>query len=127
VDGQVTNFALEMPIRFEGGEGSTQAISREEVRFLTDAILAPEQHLTGTLCFPADGDAEPSAAGCDAPSSLDGEGDVRTLSKSGGTDRTVVHWAARVVSIEPLLPSGVFKVTARFKRLVIGPLDPTWN
>jgi hypothetical protein len=122
VDGQVTLLALEMPITFEGGEGSTQAINREEVRFVTDAILAPEQRLTGTLCFPADGDAESYATGFGPPSSVNGEGEVHARYKSGGTGSTVVYWAARVVSIEPLLPSGVFKVTARFTELAFDTL-----
>ena len=36
-------------MRFEGGAGVTRSVSREEVRFVTDAALLVGQPLTGTL------------------------------------------------------------------------------
>ena len=91
-------YPIEMPFAFEGGSGTTRTISREEVCFLTDVILAAGQRLTGTLCFPE----EDGGAGC-----------------------TLVRYTARVLHVERSAEAGgAWKATAAFEEIEFLPPEP---
>lgn len=91
---RVVDYTVELPITFEHGTGATQAVSREEVSFITDALLVAGQQLAGYLRLPA------------------GEDEV------GAT----LRYIARVTYVRR--PSGGdegFEVRARFKELDFVP------
>jgi hypothetical protein len=88
-------YPVELPITFGEGAGLTRAVSREEVRFATDAALAAGQRLTGALRFPA---------------------------RDGEAAGTVLRYVVRVTGVRA---SGwddtVSEVEARFERLELWP------
>jgi hypothetical protein len=50
----MTRHLVELPIIFEGGTGTTQIVSQEEVIFTTNARLTAGDSLIGQLPFPGD-------------------------------------------------------------------------
>lgn len=51
--GEVGNgHAVELPVTFEGGAGTSRAVSPEEVRFATDRVLGVGERIGGVLRFP---------------------------------------------------------------------------
>jgi hypothetical protein len=87
-------YPVELSITFGEGAGVTRAVSREEVRFVTDIALAAGQRLTGALHFPGEG---------------------------GEAVSTVLRYVARVTSIWMSdRCGGGLEVEARFERLEFG-------